>query len=107
LGLRRTLRLAALGLALGAGCATVPRPTAETVARAQGRWPESTLESLERGRVVYVQRCSGCHALPLPDAHSEPEWHKVMDDMADEAKLTTEERALVERFVLSVRTRTD
>jgi len=104
LQLVRFAALAALGLALGAGCAAaLPRPTSETVARAQGRWPDSTLEQLERGRAVFVQRCAGCHALPLPDSRSEPEWQKVLDEMADEAKLTPDERVLVERFILSVR----
>jgi cytochrome c5 len=104
----RFIALAALGLALGAGCAAaLPRPTATTVARAQGRWPDSTMEQLEHGRAVFAQHCSGCHALPLPDSHSEPEWKKVLDEMAAEAKLSPDERVLVERFVLAVRTRAD
>jgi cytochrome c5 len=102
----RFIALAALGLALGAGCAAaLPRPSAETVARAQGRWPDSTLEQLEHGRAVFAQRCAGCHALPLPDSKSEAEWKKVLDEMGAEAKLTSDERTLVERFILSVRTR--
>ena len=102
----RFIALAAFGLALGAGCAAaLPRPSAETAARAQGRWPDSTLEQLEQGRDVFASRCSGCHALPLPDSKSEAEWKKVLDEMAAEAKLTAGERVLVERFLFSVRTR--
>ena len=104
----RLIALAALGLTLGAGCAAaLPRPSAATAARAQGRWPDSSLAQLEQGRSVFAQRCSGCHALPLPDSHTEAEWKKVLDEMAAEAKLTDGERVLVERFVLSVRTRAD
>ena len=104
----RFIALAALGLTLGAGCAAaLPRPSSATVARAQGRWPDSSLAQLEQGRSMFVQRCSGCHALPLPDSRTEAEWKKVMDEMAAEAKLTPDERVLVERFVLSVRTRQD
>jgi len=104
----RFIALAALGLTLGAGCAAaLPRPSAATVTRAQGRWPDSSLAQLEQGRSMFVQRCSGCHALPLPDSRTEAEWKKVMDEMAAEAKLTPDERVLVERFVLSVRTRAD
>lgn len=104
----RFVALAALGLTLGAGCAaSLPRPSAATAARAQGRWPDSSLAQLEQGRSVFVQRCSGCHALPLPDTRTEAEWKKVLDEMAGDAKLTLDERVLVERFVLSVRTRQD
>lgn len=104
----RFIALAALGLTLGAGCAAaLPRPSPATVTRAQGRWPDSSLAQLEQGRSMFVQRCSGCHALPLPDSRTEAEWKKVMDEMAAEAKLTPDERVLVERFVLSVRTRQD
>jgi len=104
----RFIALAGLGLALGAGCAAaLPRPSAATITRAQGRWPDATLAQLEQGRSVFVQRCSGCHALPLPDSRTEAEWKKVLDEMAAEAKLTTDERVQVERFVLSARTRQD
>lgn len=104
----RFIALAALGLTLGAGCAaSLPRPSAATAARAQGRWPDSSLAQLDQGRSVFVQRCSGCHALPLPDSRTEAEWKKVLDEMAADAKLTLDERVLVERFVLSVRTRQD
>ena len=104
----RFIALAALGLTLGAGCAaSLPRPSAATATRAQGRWPDSTFAQLEQGRSVFVQRCSGCHALPLPDSRTEAQWKKVLDEMAEEAKLTVDERVLVERFVLSVRTRAD
>ncbi len=102
----RFIALAAFGLALGAGCAAaLPHPSAATAARAQGRWPDSTLEQLEHGRDVFAQRCSGCHALPLPDSRNEAEWKKVLDEMAAEAKLTVDERVLVEHFIFSVRTR--
>lgn len=103
----RPLRLAALAaaLALGAGCASLPRASAETAVRAQARWPGVTLAQLEQGRAVYVQRCAGCHALPLPDSRTEQQWQAVLDEMGDEAKLTSAERVLVERFILSVRTR--
>ncbi len=104
----RFIAFAALGLTLGAGCAAaLPHPSAASAARAQGRWPDSSLAQLEQGRSVFAQRCSGCHALPLPDSRTEAEWKKVLDEMAAEAKLTPEERVKVERFVLSARTRQD
>jgi cytochrome c5 len=102
----RFIALAALGLTLGCAAA-LPRPTAATAARAQGRWPDSSLAQLEEGRAVFVQRCSGCHALPLPDSRNEAQWKKVLDEMSADAKLTASERVLVERFVLSARTRQD
>ncbi|HVE85648.1 MAG TPA: hypothetical protein VND93_22495 [Myxococcales bacterium] len=104
---RRLATLAAAAFILGAGCASLPRPTAETAARAQARWPGSSLAELEQGRAVFAQRCSGCHSLPLPDSRSEKQWKAVLDEMGEEAKLTPSERVLVERFLLSVRTRAD
>ena len=55
---------------------------------------------------MYVRRCSGCHSLPMPDAKDEAQWAKVLDEMSKEAKLTANERVLVERFLLTMRTPT-
>jgi len=94
----------AAAFALGEGCAALPRVSGEAAARARSRWPDSSFAQLEEGRATYVRRCAGCHALALPDSRSERQWKAVLDEMAGEAKLTPEERTLVEQFIFSVRT---
>lgn len=104
----RTCALAVLGalaFAVGAGCAALPTPSPADAVRAQRRWSEASVDSLARGRELYVRRCAGCHNLPLPESRSEEAWIKVMDEMAEEAKLSPDERVLVERFLLTMRDR--
>lgn len=82
------------------GCVVLRHPTEQDVAVGQRLWPELTLGELEAGRRAYVRRCSGCHALHLPESLGAREWLEQMEEMAVEAKLTPEERALIERFLL-------
>jgi hypothetical protein len=87
------------------GCAGgLPHPTAEAAARAARSQPDVTLESLEVGRGLYVQRCSGCHNLVLPTARQPQDWPVLVGKMAERAKLTPEDRLLIERYLVTLST---
>lgn len=91
-----------LCLAAVAGCAALPHPTPEDVSRAQQRWPEVNGSALAAGRASYVARCSGCHALHLPSEKRPEEWPGALDEMAKDAKLTPQDRELIERYLVTM-----
>jgi hypothetical protein len=95
------LGLAALLLAAAASCggSAVPRPTDAHLARARARWPDTTQASLERGRELYVARCSGCHPLHPPATQPAARWAALVDEMAPRARLSAAERDLVLRYL--------
>jgi len=100
-------RLAIVSLAAGlcatAACAAALRhPTPEDVTLLAPKWPGTTLADLQRGRSLYVRRCSGCHNLVLPAAHSPGAWPERVDRMADKARLRPGEREDVVRFLVAV-----
>jgi len=80
-------RLALLSL-LAVGCAgQLPPPTEADVLRASTRYPGVTVADLTRGRKLYVQHCSGCHALVRPQTKAPDEWPKLVAEMTERAKL--------------------
>jgi cytochrome c5 len=85
--------------AVSCGGGAVPHPTEAHLARARARWPDATAASLERGRELYVARCSGCHPLHPPDTQPAARWAAVLDQMAPRAKLSADERELVLRYL--------
>lgn len=70
--------------------------------RAAQRWPDVTLEQLEAGRTLYLERCSGCHSLYAPEAFSTGQWPGVLDKMASKARLTSENRESILRYLAAV-----
>jgi hypothetical protein len=97
-----TLCLAALLGATGACAGALRHPSPQDAVRLAPRWPGTTLEDLERGRRLYVRRCSGCHNLVLPRAHPPEEWPRRVDDMAVKGRLGPGERDDVVRFLVAV-----
>ncbi|HSD28943.1 MAG TPA: hypothetical protein VLL75_16710 [Vicinamibacteria bacterium] len=99
----RRLATVALAAGLGAACAAGLRHASPAdVALVAARWPGTTVEDLERGRRLYVRRCSGCHNLVLPSAHSPRRWPELVDEMVKEARLRPGERDDVVRFLVAV-----
>jgi hypothetical protein len=98
----RSPLLICLGVALGAGCASLPQPTSEDVSRAQGDFPGTTLVSLSDARKTYVRTCSGCHALHLPTEFPPQKWPSLVNEMVtvQKVKLSTEQRQQIEEFVI-------
>jgi hypothetical protein len=95
-------RALGLGLLLLTACvAPLPHPTAQDALRARERWPEATVDSLEAGRHLFVYRCSGCHRLYAPRDRRADEWPDLLDDMAPHARISVEERGLIERFLVT------
>lgn len=94
--------LAVLGLA---ACATLPHATALDAQVAAERWPGTTVELLEAGRVAYVSRCAGCHNLHLPHEKLPEEWPGTVAEMEKDAHLKPGERALIEHYLVLMSSR--
>jgi mono/diheme cytochrome c family protein len=99
----RRLAIATVVAALSASCAAALRHSSPSdAARLASRWPGTTVEDLERGRRLYVRRCSACHTLVLPAAHPPEKWPRLVDAMAKKARLRPEEREDVVRFLVAL-----
>jgi mono/diheme cytochrome c family protein len=93
---RRFLLVLGLGLA---GCvANVPVPTP-----LMAGGDEARLAELRAGRELYVNKCSGCHALLDVDRFSDREWAAEVGEMFRKKKvrMTPEER---DRLILYLTT---
>jgi cytochrome c5 len=87
-----------------AGCATVQLlpATPDQLALVQSRWPTVTAAGLENGRILYGDRCSGCHALPDPREHSIETWPPQVARMTEPAHLSAEQAELITRYLQAV-----
>ena len=67
--------------------------------------PESkdpaTQDLLIKGRTLYVDHCSSCHNLHLPNEYSAQEWKKKLDEMQAKAKITDPEKQLIFQYLVS------
>ena len=104
--MRPARRLAWIALAAGASAAAACAPALRHPSPADAvflapRWPGTTVDDLERGRRLYVRRCSGCHNLVLPRAFPAEKWPGLVDDMAEKARLGPLEREDVVRFLVA------
>ena len=100
--MRSTLLITLAAAAALVACAgSIPRPTDEHAAAAAARWPGTTRADLERGRELYVNRCSACHALIEPSRFPEEKWHEMVGEMAGRAKLGLEDRDKVLHYLVA------
>ena len=61
---------------------------------------DSTLQELKLGRKLYIMKCSGCHNLHLPEEYNSMEWVDNLDGMQNKAKITSEEKNLILKYLL-------
>ncbi|MFL5322493.1 MAG: hypothetical protein ACJ790_22730 [Myxococcaceae bacterium] len=98
----RRITIAAVGMALAfSACAGLRHATEADLPRAHVKFPNATLSSLNEGRQIYAARCSGCHTLFLPESRTAPEWNDMVDEMAKDAHLSANDRALIEQYLVT------
>jgi hypothetical protein len=83
----------------------IAHPTTADVTRAAATRPQTTIEELEHGRTLYVQRCGNCHEAYQPNAYASDAWPKQVDEMAERAKLAASDRELVVLFLVTMASR--
>jgi mono/diheme cytochrome c family protein len=95
--------LAVAALTGTVACAAALRqPTELDVRSATPHWPGTTLKDLQRGRSLYVRRCSGCHTLYLPSAYDAEVWPSLVESMSGKAALSREQQKDITRFVVTL-----
>src|SRR4030095_2676511 len=91
----------AFGVVLG-GCVSMEQiaPTVSArMAAAGGR----TTAAVDSGRRLYTGRCATCHSIDPVTKHSPDRWRAILDDMANEAKLSASEKSAVLTYILAAR----
>lgn len=88
--------------ALGAwACASrLPVPGPNDAQRASHLWPGTSQQDLADGRELFVNRCSSCHTLPMPQQFRQAEWPRFVDEMAQVANLDRPQRDKVTRYLV-------
>jgi hypothetical protein len=102
---RRSAVLVALGAAFleaGACGGHLPAPTATDASREQSAWKDTTLAKLERGRHLYAERCSACHALYEPARFSADRWPSLVSRMSSRARLQSADGDAVTRYLVAM-----
>jgi mono/diheme cytochrome c family protein len=72
------------------------------VQRASRERPETTLEELERGRALYLSRCTACHQPIAPEKFSAAEWPAHVVEMQERARLKPEDVDLIQLYLVTM-----
>jgi hypothetical protein len=51
------------------------------------------------GRELYISKCTGCHKAYERELHTTDEWQKILDEMGDKAKLSSEEKTIILNYL--------
>jgi cytochrome c5 len=89
------------GIVALAACAAphAPPVTPQQAQVAQAQWPGITVAELDRGRSLYLGRCSACHDLVPPERYSAREWPTEVAKMKQRAHLSDADERLVASYL--------
>ena len=91
-------RLVFLAMLAGACRVAPPQATAVDAERAH-----VDLAELHEGRSLLIGKCGGsCHQVPLPSRHTALEWPHSLDEMSGRAGLDARQRALIEKYLVTM-----
>jgi hypothetical protein len=100
-----TLHPAALLLALAGGvvaCASPYHPVTPAQVRvAETRFPGSSRETLEQGRLLTLSHCARCHRAFEPAEFRADAWPGLVEEMRDGAGLDPEKESLIVRYLVT------
>lgn len=60
------------------------------------------LGRLERGRAVYLEKCTRCHSPVAPRDYSSNEWPGRVDEMTDRSKISQDEKQLILTYLTTM-----
>jgi hypothetical protein len=92
--------IAALMVGSAACGSTIPALTPASLVTAQRQWPSVTLADLERGRALYLERCSSCHTPFVPRQFAAQRWPALVGQMRTNAKLTSADEQDIVRYLV-------
>lgn len=59
----------------------------------------ANVDSLTKGRALYISNCSSCHTLRIPERYTKKEWIAWMEKMALKAKINDQQKELILAYV--------
>lgn len=59
----------------------------------------ASLDDLQKGRQLYINKCSSCHSLILPEKHTASEWKIWVEKMRPKAKTNEPEEKLIIKYL--------
>src|SRR5262245_29057901 len=75
------------------GCVPVERMAPPVDAKMVQTDTSPSIDTLQRGRSIYINQCARCHTVRRVDNYSMPDWDKeILPDMAKRSKLTSTQR---------------
>lgn len=60
-----------------------------------------SLNTLIRGRELYISTCGGCHNLYLPAKYTNQEWILIMGKMQEKTKIDDSQKELITRYLIT------
>lgn len=98
-----TLGLMALAASMVTACMSLERmaPPVENVTTGLGGQTGHATATLDRGRAIYLRKCSACHNVEPIDRYSIDHWQEILPAMAQEAQLGDPELADLSAYILS------
>lgn len=85
--------------AIAAMVAACSGPWIPAATEADAARTSTSLEALQRGRTLLVNRCGACHITPSPRDHQAADWPEQVEAMRERAKLTPEDASAVTRYL--------
>ena len=58
-----------------------------------------TLEELQKGRLIYLKKCSSCHNLVRPRSYTNEQWIHKVDKMQARAKVNNNDKLLILKYL--------
>jgi hypothetical protein len=60
-----------------------------------------SLQDLTKGRTLYVDNCSDCHNLYLPEKRTKEKWNSVFPKMQKKAHVNDADMELIKSYILA------
>ena len=79
-------------------------PGNEELSAIQIKHKDVTLNKLQEGYKIYTEgACINCHSAQSIYAHAEEKWEGIVDDMAQKANISDEQKDAVYKYVLAIK----
>lgn len=79
-------------------------PGQEELAAIQARFRDASLDQLKKGHMIYsLGACIQCHKAMNIYQRSEAQWAGILEDMAQRAGITAEQKDAVYKYILAVK----
>lgn len=59
----------------------------------------ATLQELQEGRTLYINNCSVCHGLYVPESYSPTQWKSILSNMGPRTGMSSSDLLLVTKYV--------